>query len=43
MTPEPPLRAATAGGAELLGMDTRLGALRPGLLADIDVAIGKVR
>jgi imidazolonepropionase-like amidohydrolase len=54
MTPEQALRAATAGGAELLGMETRLGALRAGYLADIaavegdpladiDVAIGKVR
>jgi len=54
MTPEQALRAATAGGAGLLGLETRLGALRPGYLADIvavegdpladiDVAIGKVR
>jgi imidazolonepropionase-like amidohydrolase len=54
MTPEQALRAATAGGAELLGMETRLGALRAGYLADIaavegdplaniEVAIGKVR
>jgi imidazolonepropionase-like amidohydrolase len=54
MTPEQALRAATAGGAELLGMESRLGALRAGYLADvvavegdplanIEVAIGKVR
>jgi imidazolonepropionase-like amidohydrolase len=54
MTPEQALRAATAGGAELLGMETRLGTLRAGYLADIvavegdplaniDAAIGKVR
>jgi imidazolonepropionase-like amidohydrolase len=54
MTPEQALRAATAGGAELLGMETRLGAIRTGYLADIaavegdplaniEVAIGKVR
>ena len=53
MTPEQALRAATAGGAELLGMETRLGALRAGYLADIaavegdplaniEVGIGKV-
>jgi len=54
MTPEQALRAATMGGAELLGMENRLGALRPGYLADIvavegdpladiAVAIGRVR
>jgi imidazolonepropionase-like amidohydrolase len=54
MTPEQALQAATAGGAELLGMETRLGALRAGYLADIvavegdplaniEVASGKVR
>jgi len=54
MTPEQALRAATAGGAELLGMENSLGALRAGYLADlvavegdpladIDVAINKVR
>ena len=53
MTPEQALHAATVGGAELLGMETRLGALRPGYLADmvavegdplanIDAAISKV-
>jgi imidazolonepropionase-like amidohydrolase len=54
MTPEAALRAATANGAELLGMEKSLGALRPGYLADIaavegdpladiNVAIQKVR
>jgi imidazolonepropionase-like amidohydrolase len=54
MTPEQALRAATVNGAELLGMESKLGALRPGAfadiaavegdpLADIDVAIRKVR
>ncbi len=54
MTPEQALRTATANGAELLGMEKSLGAIRPGLfadiaavegdpLADIQVAIGKVR
>ena len=54
MTPEQALRTATAGGAELLGMEKTLGAIRPGCLADIvavegdplaniDVAIQKVR
>jgi imidazolonepropionase-like amidohydrolase len=54
MTPEEALRAATANGAELLGMPTRLGAIRPGFLADlvavegdplanIEAAIQKVR
>jgi len=54
MTPEQPLRAATANGAELLGMEKSLGAIRPGLiadiaavegdpLADIEVVIQKVR
>ena len=48
------LRTATANGAELLGMEKSLGAIRPGLyadiaalegdpLADIQVAIQKVR
>jgi imidazolonepropionase-like amidohydrolase len=54
MTPEQALRTATANGAELLGMEKSLGAIRPGLYADIaavegdplaniEVAIGKVR
>jgi imidazolonepropionase-like amidohydrolase len=54
MTPEQALRTATASGAELLGMESHLGALQPGFLADvvavegnpledIDVAIYKVR
>ena len=54
MTPEQALRTATANGAELLGMDQSLGAIRPGCFADIaavegnplediEVAIHKVR
>jgi imidazolonepropionase-like amidohydrolase len=54
MTPEQALRTATANGAELLGMEKSLGAIRPGFLADItavegdpladiDVVIQKVR
>jgi imidazolonepropionase-like amidohydrolase len=54
MAPEQALRAATVGGAELLGMEKSLGTLRAGAfadiaavegdpLADIQVAIGKVR
>jgi imidazolonepropionase-like amidohydrolase len=54
MTPEQALRAATANGAELLGMEKSLGAIRPGFiadiaavegdpLADIDVVIQRVR
>ncbi|MCU1232697.1 MAG: amidohydrolase family protein [Candidatus Solibacter sp.] len=54
MTPEQALRAATLGGAELLGMEKSLGTIRAGAfadiaavegdpLADIEVAIGKVR
>jgi imidazolonepropionase-like amidohydrolase len=54
MTPEQALRTATVGGAELLGMESRLGRLKPGYLADIvavegdpladiDVVISKVR
>jgi imidazolonepropionase-like amidohydrolase len=54
MTPEQALRAATANGAELLGMEKSLGAIRPGFiadiaavegdpLADIEVVIQKVR
>ena len=54
MTPEQALKAATVNGAELLGQEKSLGALRPGYfadvvavegypLADIQAAIGKVR
>ena len=54
MTPEAALRAATVNGAQLLGMEKEIGAIRPGSfadivgvegdpLADIDVAIEKVR
>jgi imidazolonepropionase-like amidohydrolase len=54
MKPEQALQAATMNGAALLGMETSLGALRAGYLADIvavegdpladiDVAISKVR
>jgi imidazolonepropionase-like amidohydrolase len=54
MTPEQALRTATANGAELLGQEKSLGALRPGYFADvvgvegdplaeIQVAIDKVR
>ncbi len=35
MTPEDALKAATINGAELLGQEKSLGALRPGYLADI--------
>ena len=40
MTPEQALRAATANGAELLGMEKSLGAIRPGLIADIAAVEG---
>jgi imidazolonepropionase-like amidohydrolase len=54
MTPEQALKAATANGAELLGQEKLLGAIREGMaadvvavegdpLADIQVAIQKVR
>jgi imidazolonepropionase-like amidohydrolase len=54
MAPEQALRAATVNGAELLGMEEDLGAIKPGAfadiaavegdpLADIAVAINKVR
>lgn len=54
MTPEEALKAATVNGAELLGQERSLGALRPGYfadvvgvegdpLSDIQVAIDKVR
>lgn len=54
MTPEQALKAATVNGAELLGHEKLLGALRPGYfadlvgvegdpLADIEVVIDKVR
>jgi imidazolonepropionase-like amidohydrolase len=35
MTPEQALKAATVSGAELLGQEKSLGALRPGYLADV--------
>ncbi len=54
MTPEQALQTATVNGAQLLGMEDKLGALKPGYfadivavegdpLADINVAINKVR
>jgi len=54
MTPEQALQAATTNGAALLGMEDKLGALKPGYfadivavegdpLADVNVAINKVR
>ena len=54
MTPEQALKTATVNAAEALGMETRLGALKPGYdadlvavegdpLADIDVVIHRVR
>jgi imidazolonepropionase-like amidohydrolase len=54
MTPEQALKTATVDAAELMGIDDRLGRLKPGYLADIaavegnpiediDVAIKKVR
>jgi imidazolonepropionase-like amidohydrolase len=54
MTPEHALKTATVEGAALLGMETQLGHLQPGFLADmvavegdpladIDVVISKVR
>ncbi len=54
MTPEQALRVATINGAQLLGKETELGAIKPGYLADlvalegdpladIQVAIDKVR
>jgi imidazolonepropionase-like amidohydrolase len=54
MTPEQALKTATVNGAELLGQEKSLGALRPDYfadlvavegdpLADIQVAIDKVR
>ncbi len=54
MTPEQALKTATTNGAELLGMEQSLGAIRPGYFADIvavegnpledvQVAIHKVR
>ena len=54
MTPEEALRTATGNGAELLGMEKSLGAIRAGMFADIaavegdplrdiEAATGKVR
>jgi len=54
MTPEQALKTATVNGAELLGQEKSLGALRPGYfadlvavegdpLADVQVAVDKVR
>jgi imidazolonepropionase-like amidohydrolase len=54
MTPEQALKTATVDAAQLLGIDDRLGRLKPGYLADIaaidgnpleniDAAIQKVR
>jgi imidazolonepropionase-like amidohydrolase len=54
MTPEQALQTATVNGAQLLGMEDKLGALKPGYFADIvavegdplrdiNVAINKVR
>jgi imidazolonepropionase-like amidohydrolase len=54
MTPEQALKSATATGAELLGLQDRLGRVAPGFLADlvavdgdplqkIDVMFGGVR
>ena len=40
MTPEQALRAATLNGAELLGMEKSLGAIRPGFMADIAAVEG---
>jgi imidazolonepropionase-like amidohydrolase len=40
MTPEQALRAGTINGAELLGMQDSLGALRPGMFADIAAVEG---
>jgi imidazolonepropionase-like amidohydrolase len=40
MTPEQALRAATANGAALLGMEKSLGAIRPGFIADIAAVEG---
>jgi imidazolonepropionase-like amidohydrolase len=54
MTPEQALKTATVGAAQLMGIEDRLGRLKPGYLADIaaidgnpleniDIAIQKVR
>jgi imidazolonepropionase-like amidohydrolase len=40
MTPEQALRTATSNGAELLGMEKSLGAIRTGFLADIAAVEG---
>jgi imidazolonepropionase-like amidohydrolase len=40
MSPMDAIRAATANSARLLGVDDRLGTLRPGMLADLVVCAG---
>jgi len=40
MTPEQALKTATVDGAALLGMEDKLGYLRPGYFADIAAAEG---
>lgn len=40
MTPEQALQAATTNGALLLGMENKLGAIRPGYIADIAAVEG---
>jgi imidazolonepropionase-like amidohydrolase len=39
-TPQQALHAATGSAAELMGMDDRLGTLRPGMIADVVVVDG---
>ena len=40
MKPMDAIRAATVNGARLLGVDDRLGTLRPGMLADLVICAG---
>jgi imidazolonepropionase-like amidohydrolase len=40
MGPMDAIRAATSGSARLLGVEDRLGALRPGMLADLVISAG---